>query len=232
MNALALTCCLLLAPQAELRYDPTENYQPRKIEGFRVYVNKRLLREKKDLSKRALALLRVKLYDINRVVPEPALQQLHKVRIWMEIEDERHPCACYHPSREWLKENGYNPEKAGSVDIANAANFLTWTRDQPYMVLHELAHAYHHQVLGYDNPDIKEAYKRAVEGGSYESVLRAHGKMARAYALNNDQEYFAELTEAFFGTNDFYPFVRAEVFQHDPFMYETLKKLWKEVPGD
>ena len=34
-------------------------------------------------------------------------------------------------------------------------------------------------------------------------------------------------TEAFFGTNDFYPFVRAELQQHDPLMYQLLKKLWK-----
>jgi len=31
------------------------------------------------------------------------------------------------------------------------------------MVIHELSHAYHHQVLGYGQPEIKAAYKRAVE---------------------------------------------------------------------
>ncbi len=46
------------------------------------------------------------------------------------------------------------------------------------------------------------------------------------YALNNDQEYFAELSEAFFGVNDFYPFVKAEVMQHDPDMYKALQELW------
>jgi len=45
--------------------------------------------------------------------------------------------------------------------------------------------------------------------------------------LNNDQEYFAESTEAFFGTNDFYPFVRSELQHHDPHMYQLLKKLWR-----
>jgi hypothetical protein len=94
------------------------------------------------------------------------------------------------------------------------------------MVLHEFAHAYHHRVLGYDNEDIKKAYEHAVGSGLYESVLRYDGETARAYALNSDQEYFAELTEAYFGTNDFYPFVRAEVQQYDPVMYETLKKVW------
>ena len=63
-------------------------------------------------------------------------------------------------------------------------------------------------------------------GRSYESVLRYDGNRARAYALSNDQEYFAELTEAYFGTNDFYPFVRAEVLHHDPEAAKLLKELW------
>ena len=43
-------------------------------------------------------------------------------------------------------------------------------------------------------------------------------------------EYFAESTEAFFGTNDFYPFVRAELKQHDPKMFDLLWKLWGAEP--
>jgi len=30
----------------------------------------------------------------------------------------------------------------------------------------------------------------------------------------------------YFGTNDFYPFVRAEIMAHDPQMHKLLKKLW------
>ena len=135
---------------------------------------------------------------------------------------------CYHPSKEWLSQNGFNPEKAGSVEIANAENFLTWTIAQPWMVLHELAHGYHHQVLGYDNEEIAAAYKQAVDSKKYESVLHINGKNEKAYALNNDQEYFAEASEAFFGTNDFYPFVRSELKQFDPVFYEIMKKLWQD----
>jgi dipeptidyl-peptidase-4 len=93
--------------------------------------------------------------------------------------------------------------------------------------MHELAHSYHHCVLGHGNPDIREAYDKAVESGHYESVLHINGSSRRAYALNNDKEYFAEATEAFFGTNDFYPFVRSELQKHDPDMYQVLRKLWK-----
>jgi len=43
---------------------------------------------------------------------------------------------------------------------------------------------------------------------------------------NNHKEYFAELSEAYFGTNDMYPFVRAELMKHDPEAHALLKKLW------
>jgi hypothetical protein len=125
-----------------------------------------------------------------------------------------------------LTKNGYNPDKARAVELGNAARFLEWSLDQPWMVLHELAHAYHDQVLGYEHGEIRSAFQQAKDGGAYESVLRAGGKMERAYALNNDQEYFAELSEAYFGVNDFYPFVRAELARHDAEGYRIVAKAW------
>jgi hypothetical protein len=62
-------------------------------------------------------------------------------------------------------------------------------------------------------------------------VLYYDGQPKRAYALNNDQEYFAELTEAYFGTNDFYPFVRPEVEQFDPVGFAMLKSAWERPAG-
>jgi hypothetical protein len=207
-------------------YEPISNYAIRKIEGWTIYVNNPLLNEK--IGKDVLKLMRAKLYDINRVVPKLALKELHKVAIWLELDNKQVLCACYHPSKEWLSEHGFNPEKVKSVEIGNAKNFINWTLHQPSMVLHELSHAYHHQVLGYDNPDVKSAYEKAVEAGLYKSVLYCNGDNHQAYALNNDQEYFAEQTEAYFGTNDYYPFVKAELMKYDSLMYETLKKLWGE----
>jgi hypothetical protein len=133
---------------------------------------------------------------------------------------------CYHVSPDWLRSHGMNPEKVGAVEIANCKNFLTWTHQQPWMVLHELAHGYHDRVLGYDNADVHSAYQAAVESKAYESVLHINGRKQRHYALTNDREYFAEATEAYFGTNDFFPFVRAELKQHDPRGYGMIEKAW------
>src|SRR5690606_34736008 len=120
------------------------------------------------------------------------------------------------------------PDKACCEEIANARTFLAWTKSQPMMLLHELAHAYHHQFLegGHDNVQVQQAFENARQAGVYDSVLRGSSKTERHYAMNNPMEYFAEASEAYFGTNDYFPFVAAELRIHDPRMYELLPELW------
>jgi hypothetical protein len=48
--------------------------------------------------------------------------------------------------------------------------------------------------------------------------------------MNNEKEYFAESTEAFFGVNDFYPFVRAELKEYDPEMCALQGEVWGVKP--
>ena len=52
------------------------------------------------------------------------------------------------------------------------------------------------------------------------------GGKRKAYAKTNRAEYFAELTEAYFGKNDFYPFTRAELEKHDPVGFKLMKDAW------
>jgi hypothetical protein len=215
------------APKPKARYDPIDQYAEERIEGWKVLVNKRLLdKEHEALRAQTLKVLGEHLFRVTRVVPAEALAKLRKIPIWVELAHPRHPCMCYHVSADWLREHDMNPQKAGAVEIANAKTFLRWTLDQPWMVLHELAHGYHDQVLGFDNAEVRACYDSAVASKSYESVLHYDGRKVRAYALTNNREYFAESTEAYFGANDFYPFVRAELKQHDPKMYDLLEKVW------
>lgn len=212
---------------APASFEPTASYQVRTVEGWKVYVSRRLTADDPDLGRRALELLQFKLYDTGCALPGRALEKLRRVPLWLELADRDVKGACYHPSRKWLAEHGFNPDKAQAIELGNAKNFLAWSRHQPAMILHELAHAYHDRFLGgYSNPELAAAFRRAQQGKRYEAVLYCDGKTKPAYALKNPQEYFAELTEAWFGMNDFYPFVRAEVLQFDPEMAALLKKLW------
>ncbi len=64
------------------------------------------------------------------------------------------------------------------------------------------------------------AFEKVKSSGLYDRVEQRFGDgrsaNVRAYAITNQQEYFAECTEAFFSTNDFFPFSREQLEKHDP----------------
>lgn len=150
-----------LAAFDALAFDATDRYEVRQMEGWTLRINQSLLTNEK-LSKDVLRLLEFQLFQIKRVVPAAAVAELQKVTIWIEFAGKDFPGMCYHPSAQWLREHDFNPEKAGGVELSNATNFLSWTKEQPWMVLHELAHSYHHKVLGYEHAGIKAAYQGRV----------------------------------------------------------------------
>ena len=224
--AAALAVAAAIARQARA-FEPTSAYRQRTVKGFTVLIGPEAVRHEKELEQ-ALKELEAQLGRVVDTVPEPALEALRKVRIWVEWDNPRNKTAEFHPSRDWLKENGYNPDKAGGVEVANAARFVRWSRDgQPWMLLHELAHGYHFTVLGEDHSGVKDAHRRAIAGKRYDAVDHVDGgKPRKAYALTDDKEYFAELSEAYFGRNDFYPFTREDLEKHDPEGYRLMQSTW------
>ena len=206
----------------------------RQIEGWTVHVDDRLLtRPHRALGERATRLLANQLYYIAMVVPADKVERLRKVPIWLDLTHGALTRPQYHPSENWLRENGYDPALARCVHIPDA-NYFAASRfqyEQPCAVLHELAHAYHDQVLGFDNPQIEAAWHRFVEGGRYKSVLSISGKMRPHYALTDQKEFFAEMTETYFGHNDFYPFNAAELKGDEPELFALLKQIWGGIPA-
>ncbi len=181
---------------------------------------------------KAVELLGSQLREISRVVPSAALEKLREVKLWFSPEyPDLPPRAEYHPNAGWLVANQRNPAMAKGVEFTNIAHFEAECRRMPAMVLHELAHAYHDRVLGFDHPQIEAAYRHAKTSGRYDQVQRVHGgqrpaSLERAYAMASAREYFAETSEAFFHQNDFFPFTRGELEKHDPEMAALLERLW------
>lgn len=218
------------ARSEEPAFVPTSDYATRSVQGWTVKVNRRLLAEKSEIGKNALNLLERKLAEIRATVPPSACERLQEVPIWLGVDDGHAPCSEYHPSRDWLKAHGYNPDKTRCVEIGNASKFLAWSADQPSMVLHELAHAYHDRVLGFNNKEVRAAYQKALASGRYDKVKRVNGHVERAYALRDPQEFFAEMSEAYFGKNDFFPFDRRDLEKYDPEVLRLLAALWGDQP--
>ena len=217
---------------------PAESHQTRNIEGWTVHISDRLLHDATQPTDKALELIAAHLAGIVKAVPARAVAELRKVPLWISPEYPGvQPRAEYHPDAGWLRENGRDPIMAKSVEFTNVRIFERETKRMPVVVLHELAHAYHDRFLGFDQPDIIAAYKRAVAGKGYDAVERWHGPdrpntTERAYAMTNEKEYFAECSEAFFGRNDFFPFTREELEKHDPEMFKLLARLWNPPAKD
>ena len=153
---------------------------------------------------------------------------LGSCEIWIENDHPSLGAMQYHPGIGWLKNNGHDPRLHKKVHIPHAKALLSRFQllKHPAVILHELAHAYHDQILSFDHPEIIAAYDAMKKAGTYEKVLLFNGEEVRHYGLTNHKEYFAEGTEAYFYRNDFYPFVRAELKQHDPQLHDTLEKVW------
>lgn len=229
---LSLVLALLLAVTANAADSPTPraHYKPRQMHGFTVLVHPDVSAHQKEADA-AFAELDKQLAAMLKVLPEKQLAELTKVRIWVEWENQNGLVAQFHPSAGWLRDNGYNPEKAGDVEISNIRKFVAWSRDtQPWMVMHEFAHAYHHHVLKFDHSATKSAFEQARDRKLYDKVKHVNGKEERGYAMTNPMEYFAELTEAYLGKNDFFPFERAELEKHDPAGFKLMKSVWGEMP--
>jgi len=219
LAALLIAATLLTAPP------PSHAHTKVDIEGWTVMVGDPLKKAPKKLYANTKKKLREHLKRIKKVLKPGAVKELQRVVIWAELRTKGFRGLVYHPSSKWLRKNGYDPRKGKAVEMANAAAFVRRT-DTPWSVMHELSHAYHHQVLGYSHRGIKQAYQRAKLSGKYAKVKRVNSRPQKHYGMNNEREFFAEMTEAYLGKNDFQPFDRAELKTFDPKTYDLLHSIW------
>jgi len=178
-------------------------------------------------TKEALNILSGKLEEITKIIDQKHLDKLKKVPIWIQYKLMEDGAMWYHPNKEWLLSSGYPAEMAKSIEIKNLRHFVDWQGDQPLMVLHELAHAHQDMDIPELQAEITAAYDSAKSSGKYESVAYVRGGKQRHYALTNKLEYFAELSEAYFGANDFYPFNRQQLREFDPVGYKIMQAAWE-----
>ncbi|MSU26414.1 MAG: metallopeptidase [Pedosphaera sp.] len=210
---------------------PSVRFEPvvRDIEGWKIHIDPALLQgEHREEGSKALTMLANHLQRIKILVPAEPLAKLQALEIWIEHSHPLLKAMQYHPSKGWLVANGHDPRLTRKVHIPQARELVSRSQllKHPAVILHELAHAYHDQILSFDQPEVIAAYNKAKEAGTYESVLLYTGKKVKHYGLANHKEYFAEGTEAYFYRNDFYPFVRAELKEHDPTLHDVLVKIW------
>ena len=163
-------------------------------------------------------------------VPADRVAKLQTVVIVLDLEHGDLGSMQYHPDAGWLKDNGYSETLEKCVHLPEAADLATRrnVREQPWVILHELAHAYHDQVLTFDDLRVIKAYDHFKQSGHGDKAMLYDGRRVKHYALTNHKEFFAEMTESYFGTNDFYPFTQAELKESEPEILEVLREIWEK----
>ena len=231
-DALGKGMVKLLTQTKKEKPEPSKpiSHTDRKLEGWTIRVDDRLLKgPDEELGTKSLKFLENKLSDIKVVVPEDKLKKLQAVVIVLDLSHGKLGPMQYHPSAGWLKNNGSSTDLEKCVHIPRAADVAVKRNinEQPWVILHELAHAYHDQVLGFDEPRVREAYDAYKKSGHGDKTLLFNGSRVKHYALTDPMEFFAEMTEAYFGVNDFFPFNRAELRESEPEILELMKRVWE-----
>jgi hypothetical protein len=225
--------------KAKTANDPIAGYKKRKIEGFTVLLNDKVLDA--DVSKyerKPIDVLELELKTIVTIMSPRAVKALQNVVIWVEWEDidKKNPLAVakyYGGSSLWVLDQGKNPLKANNIEVLTMRRLTEVhqpkSKFQQCVLLHEMAHAVHHQLFTWDDPLIKSAYKQAMERKLYDSVKNIVGKIGKAYAATSANEYFAELSCAYLDKGTYFPFTRDELKTHDPTGFKLMETVWSKA---
>jgi hypothetical protein len=218
-------------------------WETQTIAGFQVLFSPALLRDEAS-SARAHQFMRDQLDAVTRLVPPAALQQLRRVRLWLDLDASgssralafyKSPPSIFtaspagRPTEHNFGYGGFHGAMFLGIVFPNIVDAIAigGVSRAPMIVLHELAHAYHHQVLGMWNPDIKQTYEAAKAKGLYRNASFWNGNVAPVgYAMSNEREYFAGLTEAYFGRNAQNPLDANELKSHDPDGFRLVERAW------
>lgn len=230
---LQFTLILVIVFSCNSKTEIIEPYSIYQLSGFEVRVEKIAFDRDAALTQDAIDLLEQHLAQISNLdLNKSIIESLKSVVIFMDWNTTQ-GAAVYHPSALWLIQNGHSVDKTKNVEITNIRNYITWTKlNQPFMVLHELAHAYHDRILSFDNASVLNAYNNAIANRLYLDIPYNDGfnigTQDEAYARNNKIEYFAELTEAYFGQNDYFPFLKTELETYDSVGFKMIEQAWEQ----
>lgn len=220
-------------PRPDYR-SPTREYEDVTVGDRTFIVEKELLTKEPAIAKKALKRLKENIDLTLRILPTHAHAQVAKQQFWLMYGSKAkgggrdsgltyfRPGAPKHDVKRDLRWNS-------AVVVYSAKNYANlkdlWALKS---VLHELSHAYQLEQWPEKEPRILAAYENAMAARLYHDVPNDKGgKFAKAYATQNQLEYFAEVSCMFFARCNYRPYNRAELRDYDPAGYRMVREVWK-----
>lgn len=215
------------------RGTPFPGYEYYVVEGFHVLIHGAVLaqQETSRFKRLPLDVLQHELKMISGLLPSNPVALLRTVPIWVEWKKPgvTGAVAVYHsgPTQRdrrrnvvFLFDSVEQKVKSNAIEIVNMESLTAEHQPQRdagrCVLLHELSHAVHHHMFGRENVQIKDSYEQALARGLYKG----------RYAITNKQEYFAELSCAYFDKLDYTPHSEAELKQYDPIGHRLMEMTW------
>ena len=248
LTAVSFTSCEedrpyeLTKPKEETKDEYTVDnygYATFEHEGFTFKLKSSLVET--EAAKKAITHMKDDLDKIISFCPASALKVIKKNPIWMEESHKVSTSAAwYHKWEGYPASIGDLSAKRKCVEVTNYGYYVSWSnQNQPLMIFHELSHLYHDQGLGGDNNStINKAYKNAKDNGLYKGTAYRYKttdpkskwdyKAAKdgAYCMTDAWEFFAEMSEAYWGENDYYPINYDDLKEYDPVAFSAMETIW------
>ena len=126
------------------------------------------------------------------------------------------------------KGNSVSQRFDNSIVVRSAPSYIK--KSHTYAVatgVHELAHAYYHYHRGMFARKTRAAFQNAQRASLYRNIKSKTGyPIAKAYALTNEREYFAELTKTYLYQSSTFPFTKQELQQYDSVGYQLMREIY------
>ncbi len=222
------------ASAREVNYrEPARAYVVTNAHGWTVRLDRELTEAQPALAREALTRLDAKLADVLHRLPAGSHPLLRRLPIFLLLGEE---------SKAGGRDNGAeyfqrqapdffpltDPHWGSSLVIYSARNYVQLSEEWAVRVLlHEFAHAWQLEQWPEKQADIQAAYDHAMSQGLYRGVKDVNGDpVTKAYAAENQLEYFAELSGAYFLRGEYEPFDRVALRAYDPEGCAMIEKLW------
>ena len=213
--------------------EPQRTYQTVPLGPWTVMVEQQLPAEDPDLATQALARLESKLGVMLAALPSPARARLQKLPVFLMYGSKARG-GGHNSGAEFFQKNA--PEHHKQLDsqwkscvvIYSAKNYVQLSELWSVKLLaHEFAHAYHLEQWPEKQPDILQAWNHAIACRLYRQMKDEKGKVLdTGYAIQNQLEYFAELSCMYFVGCNYQPFNREELKAYDPVGYDMIEQRW------
>ena len=216
--------------QAQNKTLSVPGYETVKIDGFTLFIHPEAKKHEEEFKKSPMEVLKLELKMLGQILNKRALTKVQTLPFWVEWDEAPEgtntgggTVIAYYLSADlrMARIRGEHPLRARTITICN---LKTLTRlHQPEVdsgkciLLHEVAHAVHDQILSFDNPEINLAFTQAMNRKLYQPGL---------YMTSSAREFFAELTCAYLDRLDHFPRNRGDLKKHDPASFKLLERIW------